>query len=284
MFFLFKKRKNRKVYDKLDSINFCGKIESNIPVVIKFPEDPTLFSFSLPAARKVEDYFHGTKYGIFKEETFPFISQFLRYIKSFPKEEEKLKRFSFRKTVLIDFELDKDKAGTRYPFPMRIGFMKDLFPALNVIYTLQNPTFPDYYNKVIINITGSKEEVKIKEHKTKRGWAWEYLKYLGMTQKKKILVVDIRKEDNQKIKRTVKEKHSDRWFPVIFDELHDISLDQKIALLLVADSFLFDTSYYAYFTTKEGIKSYKIGNLPLPAEPTSNLRIIEEKEILQLIK
>ena len=283
MFFLFRKRKRRNVYDKLDSFTFCGKIENNTPIVVKFPEDPTLFSFSLPAARKLEGYFKSTKYGIFKEETFPFISQFLKYIKGFP-EGENLKRFNFNKSILIDFELNEDLAGTQYPFPVRIGFKKDLFPALNVIYTVQNPMLPEYFEEVVINITGSDEEVKISEHKTKRGWAWEFLKYLGMTHKKKILLVEIRDEKNEKIKRLIKERHTERWFPVFMDELHDVSLDQKIALLLVADSFVFDSSYFAYFAIREGIKAYKLGSLPLPVNPASTLKVVEEKEIVQLIK
>ncbi len=283
MFFLFKKKNRRNVYKELSSINFCGKIENSLHVVVKFPEDPTLFSFSLPAARKVESYFKGTKYGIFKDESFPFVSSFLKYIKSFSRGNE-LEKFNFKRSVLIDFELDKEKAGTEYPFPMRIGFKKELFPELNIIYTLKEPLFPEYYEEVMANITGKKNEVKIMEHKTKRGWAWEFLKYHGMTHKKKVLLVDLRGDKKEKIKHVIKEKHKDTWFPVFLDEVHDISLDQKIALLLVADQFLFDTSYFAYFATLEGIKSYKIGTLPLPVNPKSALNIVEEKDIEQIIQ
>ncbi|GEM_PF-4067866 len=283
MFFLFRRKKKKNVYTNLDSISFCGKIESQRNVVIKFPEDPTLFSFALPAARKIEDYFHGTKYGIFSDDAFYFVAQFLRYVKRFPQEDEKLKRFNFDNTVLIDFELKEESVGTPYPFKMRVGFKKELFPTMNIIYTTDNPEFPQYYEKVVENMTNSTYEVKIKEHKTKRGWAWEFLKYLGMTQKKKVLLIDF-KEERGKLRKTIKERHSERWFVVFFDELHDVSVDQKIALLLVADSFLFDKSFYAYFATKEGIKSYKLGELPFKTSKTSSLKIVDEKDVLQIIK
>ncbi len=283
MFFLFKRKKRRKVYTELDNISFCGKIESDKGAVIKFPEDPTLFSFSLPAARKIEDYFHGKKYGIFNEQASPFVSQFLKYVKRFPENEEQLRKLDFEKTVLIDFELSEEKAGTQYPFKMRVGFKKELYPALNIIYTVKDPAFPDYYEEVVENITGSSEEVRITNHKSRRGWAWEFLRYLGMTERKKVLVIDFSKSF-EKLRKTIKEKHSEKWFVIFFDELYNVSVDQKIALLLIADGFLFDTSYYAYFATKEGIKSYKIGKLPLKTSHQSTLKIIEEREILQIIK
>lgn len=283
MFFLFKQKRKKRVYKNLDNINFCGKIENNHNVVIKFPEDPTLFSFSLPAARRIEDYFHGEKYAIFKERISTFLLRFLKHIKRFPESQENLKRFNFQNTILIDFELEEDKAGTEYPFQMRIGFKKELYPTLNIIYTIKEIEFPEYYEKVVDNIIESPKEVHITEPKTKRGWAWDYLKYLGMTQKKKVLIIDFNKT-SEKLRNIIKEKHSDRWFLVFFNELHDVSIDQRIALLLIADRFIFDTSYYAYFATKEGINSYKIGKLPFKTSPLSTLKIIEEREVLQIIK
>lgn len=283
MFFLFKRKKKRKIYAGLSSINFCGKIDNRNDVVVKFPNDPTLFSFSLPAARRIEEYFHGTKYGIFTEDSYPFVSRFLRYTKLFPKERDKIRKIDFNKTVLLDFELSDENAGTKYPFKIRIGFKKELYPALNVIYTLKEPSFPSYYDEIVKNITGMGENIWKVEQKVKKGWAWEFVKYLGMTYKKKIISVDFYKE-NTKIRKVIKEKHSDRWFIVFFDELHDISIDQKIAILLISDVFLFDTSYYAYFAVKEGINSYKIGELPFKVSDESSLNIIKEKDVLQIIK
>lgn len=282
MFYLFKKKK-RKVYTELPPINFCGKIENTYNVVVKFPKDPTLFSFSLPAVKKIERYFKGKKYGMFNEEFFSLVARFLKYINIFPENEE-LERFNFRKSILIDFALRKEEAGSKYPFPMRIGFNKELYPELNIIYTVHHPFFPDYYEEVVSNITGIKDRVEITEDKTKRGWAWEFLKYRGMTHRKKVLIVDIRGEKKEKLKRIIKEKHKNTWFVVFFDELVDISLDQKISLILVADRFIFDTSYYAYFATREGIKSYKIGNLPFPVDPESGLKVVDEKRIEQILQ
>ncbi len=282
MFSIFKRKKKRKVYRGLKVINFCGKIERKKSVVIKFPEDPTLFSFSLPAIKHIEEYFRGTKYGIFREDAYPFVSRFLRYTKLFPNQAEHIKKIDFNRTILIDFELAKEKVGTAYPFEIRIGFKKELYPEVNIIYAIREPTFPDFYEDVVKNITQKVDNTLVIEQKTKKGWAWEFVKYLGMTGRKKILAVDFN-EEYAKLRKVLKERHSDRWFLVFFDELHDVSIDQKLAILLISDAFLFDTSYYAHFAVKEGIKSYKLGELPFNISKKASLSIIEEKDIPKII-
>lgn len=274
MFSLFKKRQKGSLLKY--PIEFSGQWRKDMSCAIHTPENITLFSFSLPAiATIISHYKARDKFILCSDEQGPVLMQLLKYVnivsKSNINSDVKLKKKIDNADIFFELEVDREKArfaSAKY----RVGLMKDFFPDCNVIYTMKNPIIPDIYTNAFKNMGMVFKDVPILADKKIKAKAWEFLKYRGHKSNQKVLVANFTQKDREKKKKMMQQLNLIKWFVVFVDDFTNASLAEKLGLVLVADTFLFDNSPFAYFAYRQKVNSIMTEHLAIPVKSSDFFR------------